>query len=99
MCRELERARCLDGGQCMWSMWPGYLERESGTELGRWLDQGRIPCSVVHASGHAGVEDLQRLAGAIAPDRLMPVHTGAPERFPSLFEGVALRKDGEWWDV
>ncbi|MEJ7783763.1 MAG: MBL fold metallo-hydrolase [Solirubrobacteraceae bacterium] len=99
MRREFERAGCLDGARCVWSMWWGYLERERGRDVVEWLDQRQIPLEAVHASGHATLVDLQRLAAAIAARRLVPVHTGAPDRFPSLFENVESREDGEWWDV
>lgn len=99
MQRELEQAGCLTGSRCVWSMWPGYLERARGRELVEWLDQRQIPLEMVHASGHAAVMDLQRLAAAVAPARLLPIHTGAPERFSALFGNVELRGDGEWWKV
>jgi ribonuclease J len=30
---------------------------------------------------------------------LVPVHTFAPHSFPEHFEAVALKQDGEWWEV
>lgn len=99
MARELEKAACLDGAAALWAMWPGYLERGSGAELRRWLESREIPLEFIHASGHASVEDLQRLAEALQPDRVIPIHTSAPERFAELFRRVERHDDGEWWDV
>jgi ribonuclease J len=43
--------------------------------------------------------DLQRFAKALAPRRVVPIHTQAPERFTEFFENVDLRRDGEWFEV
>jgi ribonuclease J len=42
---------------------------------------------------------LQRLAAAVHPKVLVPIHTFEPEQFPELFQNVILRQDGEWWEV
>jgi ribonuclease J len=99
MIREIERARCLDDAVAVWSMWPGYLERESTELLRRFLEARGIPLEVHHASGHAYLADLQQLARALKPGRLVPIHSFAPERFSEFFENVERRRDGEWWGV
>lgn len=99
MAAELDRARCLAGAQAIWSMWPGYLEEPAGIRLQIWLDRRGIPMTLAHSSGHASVEDLQRFAAAVNPERLVPIHTSARQLFPGLFEDVRLRDDGEWWTV
>lgn len=99
MARELEKAGCLDGARLIWSMWPGYLEWDPMSRFRESLDRLGIPLDVIHASGHATVGDLQRLARALEPDCVVPIHTAAPERFPALFDNVELRADGEWWEV
>jgi ribonuclease J len=99
MMGDLERAQCLAGAHAVWSMWAGYLETESGTRLTEWLARHDVPLTLCHASGHASVEDLQRLAGAIAATHVVPMHTNAPERFTELVANVTTRSDGEWWAV
>ena len=99
MARDLERAGCLDGASAVWSMWPGYLDRATADPLKAFLKQHDVPLSVIHASGHATVHDLKRLAGAVAPERLVPIHTATPHRFGELFGRVEPHLDGEWWDV
>lgn len=58
-----------------------------------------VPLVHLRSSGHAPVEDLRALAGAIAPTRVVPIHTSAPEQFTSHFENVEAHADGEWWNV
>jgi ribonuclease J len=99
MARDLERADCLAGASAIWSMWPGYLDTERGDRLRTFLDRHQIPLSVIHASGHATPSDLRRLAKAISPDRVVPIHTDVPERFAEYFADTELHPDGQWWEV
>jgi len=54
-----------------------------------------IPFEPIHNSGHASPADLKHLAAAVAPKRLIPIHTFERERFPSLFDNVSFIDDGE----
>jgi ribonuclease J len=99
MLAELERAECLAGAEALWSMWPGYLERPSGSALRDRLAEHGIPLTIAHASGHANVADLERLVAALRPERVVPIHTATPERFSDLFACAELHADGEWWPV
>jgi ribonuclease J len=99
MAHELERAGCLRDARAVWLMWPGYLLGKSGEQSREIVARLGIELTVAHTSGHAAVEDLQRLANAIDADRVVPIHTDAPEHFDSLFERVEAHPDGEWWEV
>ena len=99
MTRDLDRARCLSGAAAVWSMWPGYLDESSGQRLCTWFADHDIPLTTIHASGHAAVSDLQALAAAINADRVVPIHTEAPERYDALFSNVETHEDGVWWKV
>ncbi|KAB0677236.1 MBL fold metallo-hydrolase [Aureimonas leprariae] len=99
MLRDLDRAGCLEAASCIWSQWDGYLAEPRGQALQADLAERGIPLCSIHTSGHAAVGDLQRLATAIAPRQLTPIHTFQPERFLDLFANVRLRRDGEWWPV
>lgn len=99
MAAELDRAGALQRARAAWMMWSGYLEGEVGERTLDAFGRRNIPLTVIHASGHASVEDLQRLAAAIDADRVVPIHTAAARRYPELFSRVEHRVDGEWWDV
>jgi ribonuclease J len=99
MMSEIERARCLNGACAVWSMWPGYLEQPGQAPMLSFFERHGIPLVLHHASGHAYLPDLQRLSTAIAPKRLVPIHTFAPDRFSEFFENVEVHRDGEWWEV
>lgn len=99
MARDLEAADCLDDAHLAWSMWPGYLNDESGVSLQAWAAKRAIPISIHHSSGHAFVPDLQRLVHALAPDRVIPIHSFSGDRYAALFPRVERRQDGEWWQA
>jgi ribonuclease J len=94
-----ERAGCLEGARAVWSLWPGYLKEPSGQKLTAFLQRARVTMSVEHSSGHASVPDLQRLAAAIAPGRIVPIHSLGSHLFARYFTGVTPEPDGAWWEV
>ncbi|MBI5318865.1 MBL fold metallo-hydrolase [Bradyrhizobium sp.] len=99
MMRDLERADALSGARVIWSQWDGYLADGAGARLKNECETRNIPFETIHTSGHASVPDLKRLAAAIAPGRLIPIHTFGREAFPGLFDNVMLAEDGEWIDL
>jgi len=99
MIPEIEKAQCLNGACAVWSMWPGYLEQPSQKWLLSFFERHAIPLVTHHASGHSYLPDLQRLAIAIAPRRLVPIRSFAPHRFREFFDHVEIHNDLEWWDV
>jgi ribonuclease J len=99
MMSEIERAHCLSGACAVWSMWPGYLEQPGQKRLLNFFERHGIPILAHQASGHAYVGDLQRLTRAIAPARLVPIHSFAPNRFGEFFDNVEVHRDGEWWNA
>ncbi len=57
-------------------------------------------CIELESSASRIVLDVgQRLAKAIAPTRLVPIHSFAPDRLGEFFDNVEVHRDGEWGDV
>jgi ribonuclease J len=83
----------------IWSQWPGYLDIPSGASTRDFCQRHGIPITIHHTSGHAGIADLQRLAKALKPGRVVPIHTSAPERFAQHFNNVAAFDDRVGWEV
>ena len=95
---DLEKAHCIEDATLIYSMWSGYLERDQYRPLRDWLDEKSIPLVHCHTSGHAPISDLKRLANAIAPKMLVPIHSFEPAQFPDHFANVVLKDDGQWWE-
>ena len=99
MLADLERANCLANARAIWSQWDGYLENGQGSALRKKFEAQGIPMKVVHTSGHASIPDLKRLAIALNPKMIVPIHTFHGARFPELFENVVVQEDGNWWQA
>ena len=97
--RDLVRAQCLSGALAIWSQWAGYLAQPYGESAWAALKEHRVAREVIHTSGHASIADLQRLAVALAPKQLVPIHSFQPEKFGEFFNDVVQRQDGEWWEA
>jgi len=94
-----ERAGCLEGARAVWSLWPGYLRESSGQKLTAFLQRAGVAMSVEHSSGRASAPDLQRPAAAIAPGRIVPIHSLGGHVFADYFADVTPEPDGSWWEV
>ena len=89
----------LDGAGLTYSMWQGYLKDETGQKVTKWLRDNNIPLQTIHTSGHASVADLRRFASALAPRRLVPIHSFETDLFREFFDNVVQQEDGVWWEV
>jgi ribonuclease J len=96
---KLAQAGCLSGARAVWSMWAGYLSEPSGARLQSLLQRSSIPLVVEHTSGHASLADLRRLAKALDPGSIVPIHSFGGHRFSQFFDRVTAKNDGEWWEV
>jgi ribonuclease J len=88
----------LGRGCLIYSLWPGYLDRDR-VDLRAWASAAGLDFEVVHSSGHAGWADLQRMTRAVNPRVLVPIHTEHPEAFTQLFPRVCSLPNGAWLDV
>jgi ribonuclease J len=99
MLPDIDALGLWPGARVIWSQWDGYLKRDPGARLKQDLAAREVPLEVIHTSGHASIADLKRLAQAINPQALVPIHTFEGDRFASHFDNVVRRADGEWWAV
>ena len=73
-------------------MWPGYLTPDSPAV--RFSEGHGLTIRTIHTSGHATVPDLKRLAAALNPRAVIPIHTEHPELYASLYPKVLHLEDG-----
>lgn len=97
--QDLARAGCLAGARYFYSQWEGYWEQTGLDGLRAWLAEHQIPKLSIHTSGHASPHDLKRFVEALAPSKVVPIHSFRPERYADLFPRVEPHADGEWWSV
>ncbi len=84
----------------IYSQWLGYLDGSHADYFGcdkisAYREDPEVNFVYAHTSGHAPVEDLQRLAAALNPRKLVPIHTEHGEEFSQAFANVVTLNDGE----
>lgn len=99
MLQDLARADYLSKATLVYSLWSGYLDDEYSRKFVDQIQKHDVPLIHCHTSGHAPVSDLKRLAVALNPKALVPIHSFEPEKYSEFFENVVQKKDGEWWWV
>lgn len=83
----------------IYSQWQGYLDGNhtdyfGSDRIAAYRNDPEVNFVYAHTSGHAPVEDLQRLAAALKPKTLVPIHTEYAGEFGKSFEHVMTLKDG-----
>ena len=84
----------------IYSQWEGYLEDTSGKyygaeQISAYRNDPNVNYVYAHTSGHAPLGDLQRLATAMNPRKLVPIHTEFPEDYRENFSNVEFLEDGK----
>jgi ribonuclease J len=83
----------------IYSQWLGYIDGKHAGQFGSdkisaFRSDPAINFVYAHTSGHATAEDLHKLAEALGPKMLVPVHTESPEDFEKMFSNVERATDG-----
>lgn len=86
----------LDYCSVIYSMWAGYLDEKKYRDL---KHHPKITFHEIHTSGHAVREDLRRLAAALKPMCLIPIHTEKADEYENIFENVTVLCDGETLEI
>lgn len=98
MADDLETIGNLHGSTLIYSMWPGYLERDRN-DIRKWCSNLGVKFVIQHTSGHAHATDLRRFVEAVGPGVLVPIHTVRPTAFNKLYVNVRHADDREWLNV
>jgi ribonuclease J len=88
----------------IYSQWLGYLDGNPADYFGSdrisaYRSDPAVNFVYSHTSGHATVADLQRLATALKPRMLVPIHTEHGEEFSQIFSNVVTFNDRERWSL
>ena len=81
--------------------WSGYRDDRNTAEfIYYFIDKG-LTDTVIHTSGHADREGLERLVDVLLPKYIVHIHTFEPEKFNELFgnSNVMLLRDGEECEI
>ena len=84
----------IDGGVLAYSLWSGYKNNSDSQRLMKWSTDRNIVVQDLHTSGHADRVTLMKMAQALKPKMIIPIHTLAPGEYGE-FGNVRLVGDGE----
>jgi ribonuclease J len=88
----------------IYSQWLDYLDGNhpdyyGSDRISAYRNDPAVNFVFAHTSGHAPVKELERLATALKPRMLVPIHTEHGEDFSHIFANVVRLNDGERWDL
>jgi ribonuclease J len=88
----------LHNATLIYSLWPGYLDR-ARIDMRHWCAEHGITFDLCHTSGHADPRTLVRIAEALRPTIVIPIHTLAPHIMQSIIPDTVSVADGVWVPV
>jgi len=96
MQKDLENINEIEGGNLIYSMWEGYLQKTDTMKFVDYLTNRKFTLHKIHTSGHADNQTLKKMVEAIKPKNIVPIHTFEGEKYKDIFkEPIVELKDGE----
>lgn len=96
MQKDLEKINGIDGGNLIYSMWKGYLQKSNTKKFIDYLTKRKFSIHKIHTSGHADTKTLKQMVEAIKPKNIVPIHTFEGDKYKDIFkEPIVELKDGE----
>ncbi len=86
----------LEDGVFIYSLWEGYMKEPATKKLLDFINEHGLRTHVLHTSGHADIETLQKVVQALRPRQIIPIHTFHPGLYQEkLGRTVKVLADGE----
>jgi ribonuclease J len=96
MQKDLEKIKGIDGGNLIYSMWEGYLQKSDSKKFLDYLTNRNFTIHKIHTSGHADTETLKQMVEAIKPKNIVPIHTFCGSEYARIFSTPIVEiNDGE----
>ncbi len=78
---KLNELVSFENGVLFYGMWKGYLERPQTKEFVEFMESKGVKVHILHTSGHADSNTIDKLIEDVKPKRIIPVHTENAEWF------------------
>ena len=96
MKKDLEHISGIDGGNLIYSMWDGYLQKSGTKDFLDYLISRNFTIHKIHTSGHADTATLKKMVKAINPKNIVPIHTFSGGEYARIFNvPIVELNDGE----
>ena len=90
---KLNELMSFKNGILFYSMWRGYQENEDIKNFLDYMISLGVKIHVLHTSGHADVDTIDRLIKKVSPGMIIPVHTENPNWYEKYGIPVGLNND------
>jgi len=96
MQKDLERIPGIDGGNLVYSLWEGYLQKQDTAKFIDYFTNQGFTLHKIHTSGHADIPALRQMVDAIKPEYIVPIHTFNGSEYRKIFTTPVIEmQDGE----
>jgi ribonuclease J len=93
---DMKKFLNLKDATWIYSMWPGYFRTSKPlNKLRSYFEEKNVRVEYLHTGGHAKIQDLIKLAEALNPSTVIPIHSDHAEKYKDYFSNVTLLNDGE----
>lgn len=92
--RKLNVILSFENGSLFYSMWKGYQEKEDIKNFLMWMEDLGVKIHVLHTSGHADINTIDKLVSKVKPSVIVPVHTTNPEWY-QRYDAKVVLEDNE----
>ena len=100
MQKDLENINRIEGGNFIYSMWEGYLQKSGTMKFVDYLTNRKFTLHKIHTSGHADSKTLKKMVEAIKPKNIVPIHTFEGDKYKDIFnEPIVELKDAETIEI
>ena len=97
---DLDRVNGIEGGNLIYSMWEGYLQKSNTKKFIDYLTNRKFSIHKIHTSGHADIKTLKKMVEAIKPKNIVPIHTFEGAKYKDIFnEPIVELKDEETREI
>lgn len=72
---KLNELVSFENGILFYGMWKGYLEKPQTKEFIEFMKSKGLKVHILHTSGHADINTIDKLIEDVKPKRIIPVHT------------------------
>ena len=100
MTKDLENINRIEGGNFIYSMWEGYIQKSGTMKFVDYLTSRKFTLHKIHTSGHADTKTLKKMVEAIKPKKIVPIHTFEGDKYKDIFnEPIVELKDGKTREI
>ena len=80
----------FEDGVLFYGMWKGYMEQPGMKELLDWMISKGVKIHILHTSGHADSNTIEKIIETTTPKTIIPVHTENSEWFLKYKEEIEI---------